>query len=195
MPQVKPIPDGYHSVQPYLMLKNCAEAITFYAKAFGAKEKFRMPDAEGRVSHAEIEIGDSIIMMSDEAPQMDAFSVEHFGGSPISLLIYTPNCDAMHAQALAAERKVFASRPTDHTGIACPASRIRSVISGGLPRTSKMFRIKRWGRSSECVRASKAKTPGENACSTTAQSGARTPRGLKTRPPCQPSSLCSTGSL
>ena len=105
MSQVNPIPDGYHSVQPYLMLKNCAEAIAFYARAFGAKEKFRMPDAQGRVTHAEIEIGDSTIMMADEAPQMDAFSVEHFGGSPISLLIYTANCDAMHAQALAAGAK------------------------------------------------------------------------------------------
>ncbi len=102
MPQVKPIPDGYHSIQPYAMFKNCAEAIAFYTKAFGAKEKFRMPDAQGRITHAEIEIGDSTIMMADEAPQMDAFSVEHFGGSPISLLIYTDKCDAMYAQALAA---------------------------------------------------------------------------------------------
>ncbi len=102
MSHVKPIPDGYHSVQPYLVLKNCAEAIAFYTKAFGAKEKLRMPDPQGRISHAEIEIGDSTIMMADEAPQMDALSVEHFGGSPISLLIYTENCDAIYGQALAA---------------------------------------------------------------------------------------------
>ncbi len=105
MPNVKPIPDGYHSVQPYLMLKNCADAITFYTKAFGAKEKFRMPNAQGRIGHAEVEIGDSTIMMADEAPEMDALSVEHFGGSPISLLIYTENCDAMYSQALAAGGK------------------------------------------------------------------------------------------
>ncbi len=105
MPQVKPIPDGYHSVQPYLMVKNCDEAIAFYARAFGAKEKFRMADSEGRVSHAEIQIGDSVIMMADESPRMDAFSAEHFGGSPASLLIYTEDCDAVHAQSLAAGAK------------------------------------------------------------------------------------------
>jgi PhnB protein len=105
MSQVKPIPDGYHSIQPYLVFKNCAEAIAFYTKAFGAREKFRMPNAQGRIGHAEIEIGDSTIMMADEAPQVDAFSVEHFGGSPISLLIYTDSCDAMYGQALAAGAK------------------------------------------------------------------------------------------
>ena len=105
MSHVKPIPDGYHSVQPYLIFKNCAEAMAFYTRAFGAKEKFRMPNPQGGIVHAEIEIGDSTIMMADEAPQMDAFSVEHFGGSPISLLIYTEDCDAMYAQALAAGGK------------------------------------------------------------------------------------------
>ncbi len=105
MPQVKPIPDGYHTVQPYVMLKNCAEAMDFYTKAFGAKEKFRMPDAQGRITHAEMQFGDSVVMMADEAPQMDAFSVEHFGGSPISLLICTEDCDSLYAQALAAGAK------------------------------------------------------------------------------------------
>jgi len=102
MSQVKAIPDGYHSVQPYMMFKNCAEAIAFYTKAFGAKEKFRMPNADGRIGHAEIEIGDSIVMMADEAPQLEAFSAEHFGGTPVSLLIYTEDCDGMHARAVAA---------------------------------------------------------------------------------------------
>jgi PhnB protein len=102
MANVKPIPDGYHSVQPYLIFRGCAEAIAFYRTAFGAKEKFRMPDKEGRITHAEIELGDSCIMMADEAPQMDAFSPEHYGGSPASLLIYTENCDAMYKQAVAA---------------------------------------------------------------------------------------------
>lgn len=102
MSQAKPVPNGYHSVQPYVMLKNCAEAIPFYSRAFGAKEKFRMTKPEGGIGHAEIEIGDSVIMMADEAPTMDAYSVEHFGGSPISLLIYTEDCDAMYARALAA---------------------------------------------------------------------------------------------
>jgi PhnB protein len=99
---VKAVPEGYHSVQPYVMLKNCAQAIAFYSQAFGAKEKLRMPSPNGGIGHAEIQIGDSTIMMADEAPQMDAYSVEHFGGSPISLLIYTEDCDALYAQAIAA---------------------------------------------------------------------------------------------
>jgi PhnB protein len=90
MPQAKPIPDGYHSVQAYLIFKNCSEAIAFYTRAFGAKEKLRMPNAEGRIQHAEIQIGDSVLMMADEAPAWEAFSVDHFGG------------DAMYAQALRA---------------------------------------------------------------------------------------------
>ena len=100
MPQVKPIPDGYHSIQPYLIFKNCSEAIAFYTRALGATERFRMPDKDGRIQHAEIQIGDSVLMLADEAPKMDAFSVDHFGGSPVSLLIYTENCDAMYEQAL-----------------------------------------------------------------------------------------------
>ncbi len=105
MVTAKPIPDGYHSVQPYLMLKDCSSAISFYTQAFGAKEKMRMPNPDGRIGHAEITIGDSTIMMADEAPQMEAFSVEHYGGSPISLLIYTEDCDAMYKQALTAGAK------------------------------------------------------------------------------------------
>jgi len=102
MPQVKPIPDGHHSVQPYLIFKNCNEAIDFFTKAFGAKERFRMAGPGGGTGHAEIQIGDSIIMMADESPQMDAFSAEHFQGSPVSLLIYTEDGDAVYARALAA---------------------------------------------------------------------------------------------
>lgn len=96
------VPEGYHTVQPYLMQKDCAGAIDFYKRAFGANERMRMPGPEGKIGHAEIQIGDSVIMMADEAPQMDAYAVEHFGGSPISLLVYAPDCDTAYAQALAA---------------------------------------------------------------------------------------------
>ncbi len=102
MSQVKPIPDGYHSVQPYLIFSDAAAAIAFFIRAFGAIERFRMPGPGGRIGHAEIQIGDSVVMLADESPQMDAFSPGHFGGSPISLLIYTADCDAMYAQAVAA---------------------------------------------------------------------------------------------
>jgi len=102
MPQVKHVPDGYHSVQPYMHFRDCAAALAFYAKAFGAQEILRMNNKDGKIGHAEIRIGDCVIMMSDEAPAMEALSAEHFGGSPVGLMIYTPDCDAMYKQALAA---------------------------------------------------------------------------------------------
>lgn len=105
MPRTKAIPDGYHSVQPYLMFRNCAQAIAFYGKAFGAKERFRMERPDGRMGHAEIQIGDSVVMMADETPEASAVSVEHFGGSPVSLVIYTEDCDAVYRQAIAAGAK------------------------------------------------------------------------------------------
>lgn len=105
MPQVKSIPDGYHTVQAYLILKNCAAAIDFYKKVFGVTERMRMTRPDGRIGHAEIQVGDSCIMMADEHPDMDAFSPEHYGGSPVSILIYVENCDATYRQAMAAGGK------------------------------------------------------------------------------------------
>lgn len=102
---VKPIPDGYHSVQPYLMLNGAASAIEFYKNAFGATERMCMKKPDGRVDHAEIEIGDSCIMMADENPRIEAFAPSHYGGSPVSLLIYTEDCDRMYRQAIAAGAK------------------------------------------------------------------------------------------
>jgi len=105
MANVKPIPDGYHSVQPYLYFKSSAEAIAFYAKAFGATERFRMADKDGKVGHAEIQIGDSCVMMADEHGDIGAYSPEHYGGVPMSLMIYVEDCDAVYNKALAAGAK------------------------------------------------------------------------------------------
>lgn len=104
MPNVKPIPDGYHSVQPYLILKNASAAIDFYTKAFGAKERMRM-EKDGRIGHAELEIGDSVVMLADENAQIGALSAEHYGGSPIMLHVYVNDCDAVYKKALAAGAK------------------------------------------------------------------------------------------
>jgi len=98
----KSVPSGFHSIQPYMILPNCVEAIAFYAKAFGATERLRMPGKDGRTAHAEIQIGDSVIMLADETPQMEAFPPQHFGGSPVSLMLYTGDCDALYKQAIAA---------------------------------------------------------------------------------------------
>jgi PhnB protein len=96
----KPIPEGYHSVQPYLMFQDTRAAIDFYQRAFGATERLCMKAADGKIHHAEIQIGDCVLMMADEAPAIEAYAIAHFGGSPVSFLIYTEDCDAMYRQAL-----------------------------------------------------------------------------------------------
>jgi PhnB protein len=98
---VKPIPDGYHSVTPYLIFGDAQAAIAFYTRAFGAKELFRMPMGS-RIAHAELLIGNSRIMLADENPQVKAYSAEHYKGSPISLMIYVENVDAFTQNAVAA---------------------------------------------------------------------------------------------
>src|ERR1700723_2101106 len=81
MARVNPIPEGCHSVQPYMMFSECAKAMEFYTKAFGAREVFRFQGEDGQVHHAEMQIGDSRIMMADESPKMDAYGTKHYGGS------------------------------------------------------------------------------------------------------------------
>jgi PhnB protein len=101
MANVKPIPEGYHSVTPYLVMKGAADAIEFYKKAFGAIELFRM-DHEGKIGHAELKIGDSPIMIADENPQMGYRGPEALGGTPVSLMIYVDDVDKIYPQAIAA---------------------------------------------------------------------------------------------
>ena len=103
---VKPIPDGYHSVTPYLILHDATSALEFYKKAFGAVELLRMPAPGGRIGHAEIRIGDSPVMLADENLEINARSARTIGGSPISLMVYVPNVDAVVAQAVAAGGKL-----------------------------------------------------------------------------------------
>jgi PhnB protein len=104
--QVKPIPDGYHTVTPYLIVKGAAEALAFYQKAFSATERMRMPDPKSSlIGHAEIEIGDSTIMLADEYPDMGFRSPQSLSGTPVSILLYVNDVDAVAKQALAAGAK------------------------------------------------------------------------------------------
>jgi PhnB protein len=98
---VSAIPAGYHSVTPYLIVKGAAAAIEFYKNAFGATEIMRMPEGKGRIMHAEMQIGTSRIMLADESPQMNAYSPEHHNGSPVTLMLYVEDVDAVFAQAVA----------------------------------------------------------------------------------------------
>lgn len=97
---VKPIPEGYHSITPYLIIKGASEAIDFYQRAFGAQELFRMAGPDGSIGHAEIKIGNSIIMLADECPEMSNRSVQTLGGSPVGFCIYTEDVDTAFQKAL-----------------------------------------------------------------------------------------------
>ena len=103
---VKPIPEGYHSVTPYLIMDDAARALEFYKKALGAIELIRFPAPGGRIGHAEIKIGDSPVMLADESPEQGQKSLRTIGGSPISLMVYVEDVDARVAQAVAAGAKI-----------------------------------------------------------------------------------------
>jgi len=102
---VKPVPDGYHSVTPYLILRGAAKAIEFYKKAFGATELMRYPMPDGKLGHAEIKIGDSPIMMADEHPEMGYKSPQSYGGTSVSVMLYVDDVDTLFPQAIAAGAK------------------------------------------------------------------------------------------
>jgi PhnB protein len=99
---VKAIPDGYHTVTPYLIVKDAARAIEFYKKAFGATELMRLAGPGGKVGHAEIKIGNSPIMLADEFPEMDIRSPQALGGTPVGIVLYLEDVDARFSQAVAA---------------------------------------------------------------------------------------------
>lgn len=103
---VKPIPDGYHSVTPTLTIKGASDAIEFYKKAFGAKELYRYlgPDCKS-IMHAEIKIGDSIIMINDENPQMGCLSPQSVGGAGSGIFLYVQNADDVWNKAISAGAK------------------------------------------------------------------------------------------
>jgi PhnB protein len=101
-----------NTLQPYLIVRNCAAALKFYEKAFGAIERMRMDRSDGRIGHAEIQIGATTLMMADEHPEVSAFSPEHYGGSPVSFHFYVEDCDAAFERAIAAGAKT-ARAPED----------------------------------------------------------------------------------
>jgi len=99
---VQPIPAGYHSVTPYLLIRGASDAIAFYVRAFGATEVLRLTSPDGKIGHAEIRIGDSHIMLADEHPDMDFLGPQSRGGTTVSLLIYVEDADTVFAKALEA---------------------------------------------------------------------------------------------
>jgi uncharacterized glyoxalase superfamily protein PhnB len=103
---VKPIPEGYHTLTPFLTVRNAERAIEFYKQAFGAQERGVAKGPDGKVMHAEVKIGDSVIMLSDEYPEFGSLSPQSVGGSPMGLHIYIENVDAAFDRAVKAGAQV-----------------------------------------------------------------------------------------
>jgi len=96
----KPFPEGFHTITPYLVIEGAGAAIDFYKAAFGATELFRMPQPDGRIGHAELKVGDSVFMLSDEFPEMNVIGPKTLGGSAVGLLLHVSDADAMFAKAV-----------------------------------------------------------------------------------------------
>jgi PhnB protein len=107
MKKVSYIPKGYNTVTPYLVIKGAAKAIEYYKNVFGATEIHRMASPDGRVGHAELQIGTSRVMLADENPSMGYRSAESIGASPVSLYLYLPDCDKVIAKAVAGGAKIL----------------------------------------------------------------------------------------
>ncbi len=103
---VSPVPPGYHSVTPYLIVSDGKQAIEFYKRAFGATEVLRLQSPDGKIGHAEVKIGDCHVMLADEFPEMGAKSPQTIGGTPVGFCIYLANVDAAFDKAIAAGGKV-----------------------------------------------------------------------------------------
>jgi PhnB protein len=102
----KPIPDGFHSVTPYLVIREAAKALDYYQRAFGATELMRMEMPDGKIGHAEIQVGDSRIMLADENPEMGCRGPQSLGGSAVGLLLYVVDVDAVFDRAISVGGKV-----------------------------------------------------------------------------------------
>ena len=104
--KVQPIPKGYEGATPYLIIKGAAKALDFYKKGFGATEIMRIPPSGGTVGHAEIKIGDAIIMLADEFHAMNHRSPQALGGTPVSIMVYVPDVDTFVSGLLRRERRL-----------------------------------------------------------------------------------------
>jgi len=112
MPKIKPIPDGYRSVIPYLIVGDGAAALAFYQQVFGARVRMRLDGPGGKIGHAELEIGDGLVMLADEHPAMGALAPPTVGGTPVGLHLYLEDVDAVAAKAIAAGAKL--KRPVEN---------------------------------------------------------------------------------
>jgi PhnB protein len=111
MADVKPIPEGYPQVTPYLIVDGASAAIEFYGRVFGATERVRMPGPDGKIGHAELQLGDSVVMLADEYPEMDQRSPKTIGGTPVTISVYVEDVDGTFDRAVQAGAKAL--RPVE----------------------------------------------------------------------------------
>jgi uncharacterized glyoxalase superfamily protein PhnB len=139
----KQVPEGYPNVTPYLCVDGATAAIEFYGKVFGATERMRMPAPEGKIRHSELQIGDSLVMLSDEFPEMGVRGPKSVGATSVTLSVYVEDVDASTKRWRRAPRSSARSRTNSTaTGLVC--SRIRSGTGGASPPTSRTCRRTRW---------------------------------------------------
>jgi PhnB protein len=103
---VKPIPDGYTSITPYLYIRGASEAIEFYKRSFDAQEVFRLAGPHGRIGHAELKIGNSVVMLADEHPEASVVGPQTLGGTSVGILLYVENVDEVVARAVAGGARI-----------------------------------------------------------------------------------------
>ena len=134
MSQIKKIPDGYHSITPTLIVKNGVNAIEFYKKVFGAKERMRMMTPDGKaLAHAELQIGDSVVMLSDEFPEMKCLSPKSIGGSPVGLFLYVEDVDKTFNQLWQKVQRYWIQLKINFGGTDMAVSKIHLDIDGQYP--------------------------------------------------------------
>ena len=144
-PSVKPIPDGYPRVIPYLCVEGAAKAIDFYTQVLDAKERMRMPGPGGTIGHAELEVGDSMIMLSDEYPDMQQLGPKRIGGTPVTISVYVEDVDATFAEAIKAGAKEL--RPVENQFYGDRTGAVRGPVRPQVARrhaTSRTSRPTRW---------------------------------------------------
>ena len=143
--KVKPIPDEYPRLIPYLSIDGAGAAIEFYVSVFGAKERMRMPGPDGRIGHAELEIGESVLMLADAFPEVGGQTPEDLGGTPVTMMLYVEDVDVVVDRAVEAGVQQSSARSrTSSMETGRDKSSIRSATNGSLRRTWRMFRPKRW---------------------------------------------------
>ena len=141
----KPIPDGFHAITPALTVRNGAQAIDFYKRALGAEEVMRIPGPDGKsVMHAELKIGDSLFMLSDEQPGRGCRAPASVGGPTSYLYVYVPDVDKAFTRAVESGAKVVVPLSDMFWATASARWRIRPATSGVSPRTRRTCRRRRW---------------------------------------------------